>query len=186
MENLQQIEKFIDVLIAQTKAKLNDLQEIKLILNRDTLRTGNVSTTTELKQTLNSLTIETDKNYKAIRNWSGRLSYMLKGENRAINKSHFMTLIEKYEGPRIAKKQATAIYSNLNEFVGSGLAIRGKFNGDKRLSFYFKSEWLDDSAEVRTIKPEHFPAEELLNGATEDELRPEKIKWSDKEDKSDI
>lgn len=181
METIQDLEKAVDKLIFLTTEKLNALKQVKLAMNADILKTnGEASSISPIIRNSESNENPKDPIYKSKKNMVDKIEYLIIREGRALKNSEITNLISQEEGPKVVKKMRTAIYTHISNLVLNGKAVRCMFNNDKKLSFYVKSDWIDNSNEIRTIKDQYYPSPESLAGIEPERLKPENIIWSDK------
>jgi len=176
METIQDLEKVIDRLITAATERLKALQQIKLIFNCEALKSNNEGI--NITKSEQSIPFKKDQEYPYRKKTIEKIDYLIMKEGRALKSPEILKLIAEAEGQKIAKKLRTSIYAHLATLVQKGKATKCIFNHDKRLSFYLKPEWIDNTGEYRTIQPEFYPSPEALAGIEEDRLKPENIDWT--------
>ncbi len=70
------------------------------------------------------------------------------------------------------------------QLLKKGGAICFQYNGDKKLAFYAKPDWVGTDERHRIILPKYAPSAEMLARIPEEKLNPEFITWSDEKRKN--
>jgi len=180
MEQFENFKNVVEQQIAITNEKLNALQQLKLCLNAEALKTDFSIGISKIKNTSKISTSEfSDMEFPNGTDAPRKLFYLINKEKRALKNSELCDLLFKYDKPSKAKKIQQGIYGHISNLVKNTKAIRCMFGGDKKLAFYLMPEWTEKVGEYRTIKAEFYPSSDVLMGIDESRLLPENIEWSD-------
>lgn len=110
-----------------------------------------------------------------------KMAYLDMKIGKAFRMRERLELIGQLEGETVKAAFEKKLSTKLNYLVKTGYYIAAKYNGDNKLVFYFRPEWLDKTESGYIIKKEFAPTIEQFKFMSEYQRREENIIWFDKQ-----